>query len=99
MPTETLLMHVIHTLLMQNTSVVSRMRLQSPDSTQAKYYLNYWKMVLSPWPIINPQSYLLHSGTTLTRRAKKAPVGSLVIRRILYKRTVIVGSNLMKTAV
>lgn len=84
-------------LLIQNTSAASRMRLQSPDSTQAKYYLNYWKTVLSPRPIINPHS-LLHSGTTLTRRADKVPNGSLVIRRILYKRTVIVDSNLMKTA-
>lgn len=66
MPSEMLLIHVIQTLLMQNTTAVSRMRLQSPDSRQAKYYLNYWKMVLSPWPI-NSRS-LLHSGTTLTIR-------------------------------
>lgn len=98
MPTETLLIHVIQTLLTQNTSAVSRMRLQSPDFTQAKYYLNYWKMVLSPWSIINPHS-LLHSDITLTRRANKVPIGSLAIRRILYKRIVIVDSNLMKTAV
>lgn len=97
MPTEMLLMYVIQTLLTQNTAA-SRMRLQSPDSAQVKYYLNCSKMVLYPWPIINAHS-LLHSSTTLTRRADKVPVGSLVIRRILYQRIVIVDLNLMKTAV
>lgn len=70
LPTEMLLIDINQTPLTENMSAVSRMRCASPDYTQSKYYLNYWKMALSPWPVINPYS-LLHSGSALTRRANR----------------------------
>lgn len=53
MSTEMLLMDINQTPLTKNMSAASRTRYGSPDYTQSKYYLNYWKMALSPWPIIN----------------------------------------------
>lgn len=69
MPTELLLMDINQTPLTKNIAV-SGTRCGSLDYTQSKYYLNYWKKALSPWPIINPYS-LLHSGSALTRMANR----------------------------